>query len=64
MAKTRFTDATGVEIHRTHEGRWRHVDTNDGRRADVGPDYHTKAELLADHEAYLRRAGWLRDIRS
>lgn len=59
--KTPFTAQTGIEIKRNADGRWRHVDTNDGRKAEVGPDYHTKAELIADHEGYLRRAGWLRN---
>jgi len=59
--KTRFTEQTGIEIRRSHENRWRHVEVARGKEAYVGPDYHTKQELLRDHEAYLRRAGWLRD---
>lgn len=58
--KTRFTGQTGIEIKCVAGIGWAHYDLNDGRAARVGPWYKTKAELLADHEAYLRRAGWLR----
>lgn len=66
---TRFTDSTGIVIscqevysprERRNIKRWGHYDTNQaGRIAHVGPWYHSKAELLADHESYLKRAGWL-----
>lgn len=66
MAKTRFSDQTGVYIT-YHKGvGWRHYDCNDGFPKDgnlhrfVGPIYETKAELLADHENYLIRAGWMK----
>lgn len=58
--KTRFTAQTGVEIRQVTPGQWQHVDTNDGRGAQVGPAYRTKDEALADHEGYLHRGGWLR----
>lgn len=57
---TRHTPATGIAYRRSAaDGTWRHVDTNDGRFADVGPHYQTKGELMADHERYLRDAGWM-----
>jgi hypothetical protein len=60
--ETRFTKHTGVHIKQRADRTWQHVDCNDkGRAAEVGPIYNTKAELLADHEAYLIRAGWLTD---
>lgn len=59
--KTRFTAQTGIEFRCKPWGNgWVHVDTNDGRNADVGPIYQTKTELLADHEDYLLRAGWMK----
>lgn len=60
VIKTRHTDTTGVGYFR-RPGGWQHVDTNDGFQRPVGDTYATKAELLADHEAYLVRAGWAQD---
>lgn len=59
--KTRFSDQTGIHIQHAPNLGWFHVDTNDERMAKVGPWYESKAEILADHENYLLRAGWLRD---
>lgn len=56
---TRHTESTGVVIAMMAPGVWQHVDTNDNRVGQVGPQYKTKAEALADHESYIRRAGWL-----
>lgn len=58
MMRTRFTAKTGI-AYRKVGSAWRHVDTNDGRNAVVGPSYETRSELLADHEDYLVRAGWM-----
>ncbi len=59
---TRYTRETGVVYVMQAKGVWRHVDTNGANGADalntVGPMYATKAELLADHERYMR-ACWL-----
>jgi hypothetical protein len=60
MTPTRYTPKTGIQIARLGTF-WQHIDTNDGRRAQIGPQYRTKAELLADHERYLIAAGWLDD---
>ena len=60
MTPTRYTPKTGIQIARLGTF-WQHIDTNDGRRSQIGPQYHTKAELLADHERYLIAAGWLDD---
>jgi hypothetical protein len=62
MTPTRYTPKTGIQIARLDiygVPFWQHIDTNDGGRAQVGPQYRTKAELLADHERYLLEAGWL-----
>ena len=58
--KTRFTDETGIEIRRKSNNTWQHFDISDGRAAQVGPVYQTKAEALTDHEAYLVRGGWMK----
>jgi hypothetical protein len=62
---TRFSDQTGIFFRyfepTSVKSFWQHIDMNDGRGAQVGPHYQSKDELLSDHEAYLRRAGWLRD---
>jgi hypothetical protein len=60
LSTTRFSAETGIKIRQFDAGHWQHVDCNEARNAQVGPVYKTKAELLADHEDYLRRAGWLR----
>lgn len=52
--ETRFTEETGIEYKRLGKNHFRHIDTNDGRSTQVGPIYHSKAELLADHERYLK----------
>lgn len=57
---SRFSADTGVKFRQFSPSHWQHVDCNDARNAQVGPIYKTKAELLADHEDYLRRAGWLK----
>jgi len=68
--ETRYTDQTGIVIRcqeaynvtfQRNERVWGHFDCNDychGRH--VGPWYKTKTEVLADHESYLVRAGWLK----
>lgn len=61
MTNTRHTAATGIVLAHILPEHWQHLDTNDGRRAQVGPVYKTKAEALADHEDYMVRAGWLKD---
>jgi hypothetical protein len=58
---TRFTANTGIAFRDFGAGHWQHIDTSDDRDAQVGPIYKTRAELLADHEAYLRRAGWIKE---
>lgn len=60
LQTTRFSAETGIRYRHCVGGQWQHIDTNDGGDAQVGPHYASKAELLADHEAYLYRAGWLR----
>lgn len=68
MLDTRYSEETGIRIAKIDAYNvtlkknvvaWGHFDTSDGRMSHVGPWYKTKAELLSDHEAYLRRAGWL-----
>jgi hypothetical protein len=68
LTKTRHTAATGIYIGQIAPGLWQHVqddrhEADDARSiprvAQVGPHYKTKAEALADHEAYMVRAGWL-----
>lgn len=73
ILKTRFTEQTGIYIEHFKginfysEGPkkysrkvsyWRHVDNDTG--GHVGPAYNTKAEILADHERYLRDSWDLR----
>lgn len=61
MATTRFSERTGIVYHRdTRSGLWAHFDCNGDHYRKVGPWYKTKEELLADHEDYLIRAGWMR----
>ena len=57
---TRFTNITDIKIGKDSSGYWRHWDCGNLMlpRA-VGPVYRSKVELLADHEDYMRRAGWL-----
>ena len=57
---TRYTETTGIKIGKDGLGYWRHWDCqhNMMQRA-VGPKYRSKVELLADHNDYLRRAGWM-----
>ena len=71
--ETRYTEQTGItisaqEVYSASGKRnvvaWAHYDNNGGHPRKVGPWYRTKAELLADHEDYLRRAGWLKDTAS
>lgn len=59
LSNTRHTAATGIVLAHILPEHWQHVDTNNGRRAQVGPVYKTKDEALADHENYMRRAGWI-----
>lgn len=60
MATTRFSAETGIIIKNLEGFGWAHFDTNgSGSIAKVGCWYPTKAELMADHESYLIRAGWL-----
>lgn len=59
MYETRFSRQTGIYYRHFSVGHWQHVDCNETRNAQVGPVYKTKDELLADHEDYLKRAGWL-----
>lgn len=59
--RTALTARTGIEIRRTHEGRWRNAEARDGRWAHFGPDYHTAREAVADQERFLRTHGWLKD---
>lgn len=60
LHKTRHFEATSIAFRCILPGHWQHVDLNDpARPAQVGPAYKTKAELLADHESYLSRAGWM-----
>ncbi len=60
MIASRHTATTGIAFKMFAPGHWQHVDMNDkGRFAQVGPLYRTKSELLADHEDYLKRAGWM-----
>lgn len=64
LTKTRHTAETRVHIgHNAAGGFWQHCHIEEGRTypSPVGPQYATKAEIHADHEAYLRRGGWIRD---
>jgi hypothetical protein len=56
---TRHTAATGITICCMAPGHYQHLDTNATPYRPVGPTYLTKGEALADHEAYMVRAGWL-----
>lgn len=53
---TRFKE---LGYRKTMPGLWRFVDAETG--ADVGPQYRTKAELLADLERYARDSWGLAD---
>ena len=55
--ETRYTKETGVTVKHVPQIGWAHYDANDRK---VGPWYQTKTELLTDHEAYLIRAGWMK----
>ena len=59
--ETRHTAETGIEYRKFGKNHFQHVDTNDGRNTQVGPVYHSKAELLADHERYLIESWGLND---
>ena len=58
--ETRNSAATGI-YYGHHACGWQHYDHNDGDGygRGVGPIYKTKAELLADHESYMIRGGWI-----
>jgi hypothetical protein len=65
LTRTRFTKDTGIWLAKTASG-WQHAEVTE--REDhapigrpVGPTYKTQTEALADHEAYLKRAGWLKE---
>ncbi len=68
--ETRHTKQTGIMIYgqtvynvtlKRNETGWSHYDCNDGFPGHrVGPWYKTKAEILADHESYLIRSGWMK----
>ena len=59
MTHTRFPSLAYMRAGRC----WRLVDITDYKLGDcpsfVGPMYRTRAELLADLQAYAERAGWL-----
>lgn len=55
---TKNTNETEIAIGHFGAGHWQHVDTHDGREAQVGPIYLTKQEALANHETYLVDGGW------
>ena len=66
--ETRYTDDTSILIHgrtvynvtlKRNETGWSHYDYSTGKAVRVGPWYKTKAEILADHESYMKRAGWI-----
>ena len=59
MSTTRFSEETGI-TYGEEAGGWTHYDNNDGHKRAVGAKYCTKAALLADHENYLIRAGWMK----
>lgn len=68
MQETRHTAATGIFIAQVNaynvtENKnvsvWGHFTHDRAAPAHVGPWYKTKAELLADHDQYLTRAGWV-----
>ena len=60
MTPTRHTKVTGIYYRKFWRDHWQHVDMNDpGKPAQVGPVYRTRAELLADHDDYVNRAGWM-----
>jgi hypothetical protein len=58
--ETRHSAGTGIYYGR-HACGWQHYDhSGDGDRGlGVGPIYKTKLELLADHESYMIRGGWI-----
>jgi hypothetical protein len=65
VTRTQHTDATGIYLAHDSHG-WTHcqLTERDGRTPTihrVGPHYASKAAAYADHEAYLRRAGWMTD---
>ena len=55
--RTRYTEQTGVGYTMQAPGLWRHVDAGN-KGETVGPQYASRAELLADHERYVSDA-WL-----
>lgn len=54
------TRITPLSLARFDARHWQYVDTTDGRNAQVGPIYRSKAEALADLEGYAARGGWTR----
>lgn len=58
LHQTKNTNTTGIAIGHFGQAHWQHVDTSDGREAQVGPIYLTQQEALANHETYLVDGGW------
>jgi hypothetical protein len=61
LRKTRFGDENGdIYYFQRADGKWQHVhhDKPDGKPAQVGPAYATKAELLADSTRYCESWGY------
>ena len=67
ITRTRFDGSDAVQgahlgVMRIGAGVWQFVDlSEEGRAAQVGAQYRTKAEALADLSDYVRRAGWIRE---
>lgn len=55
LRPTRYPELSYMQQDRN---LWRFVFTGDGAEATVGPQYRTKAELLADLERYAREWGF------
>jgi len=56
LTATRHTSGTGVHFAHVFAGVWRHVHVEGGAASVVGPEYRTRAELLADHDRYMHES--------
>lgn len=57
--KTRYSASTGIYYAWLDKEHWQHLEVDEGRAYQVGPIYVTKAELLTDHERFLKEGGFL-----
>ena len=56
--KTRIPELGYANTNPMGKPMWRVIDLQDGNEAEVGPQYATKAELLADFTRYAKSWGY------